>query len=207
MLGTLEKIKRGEKAFIVCLGDSITEQNYHLHEHLNYVGLLSEKLINKFGRNHLLLNAGVSGDTTWGIVERLERDALRFKPDLVTLMIGMNDSTRGAEMLPEFRSNLEAIIDRTRNIGSEIVLITQNTISYELTDNVNRRKDYPAYVKTVLETAESRQVPVCDLYQAWTDEITANPNSQWTLMNDGIHPNEYGHRFMADGLFRFMGIS
>ncbi|QGQ94327.1 SGNH/GDSL hydrolase family protein [Paenibacillus psychroresistens] len=41
----------------------------------------------------------------------MEQDGQRFKPNLLILMIGINDSTTGVEMLPDFRSNLETIIN------------------------------------------------------------------------------------------------
>lgn len=206
MLNTIARLSQGERQLIVCIGDSITEQNYHLDGKLNYVGQFSEKLLDTFGRKHLLLNAGVSGDTTWGIVERLERDALRFKPDLLLLMIGLNDSTRGAEQVPAFRSNLRTIINRTREARCELLLLTQNGISFEQHDNVERRNSYPAYVAALRETAAELNVPLCDMYRAWEEEIARNPNNHWRFMDDGIHPNERGHAFMAQTLYAFLGI-
>jgi lysophospholipase L1-like esterase len=201
-----EKLLNREKGFIVCIGDSITEQNYHAHGKLNYVGQLNERLLNKFGRKHLLLNAGVSDDTTWGIIERLSRDALRFQPSLVTLMIGMNDSTKGMERLQEFKNNLTSIVRQVRVTGIEMILITPNPINLHLPENAIRLC-YPHYVDAIREIAASEQIPLCDVYQAWEELALKESDNQWSTMNDSIHPNEYGHDFIAQVLFRFLGIS
>ncbi|BBI32881.1 lipase/acylhydrolase [Cohnella abietis] len=200
-----EKLKRGEQGFIVCIGDSITEQNYHANGKLNYVGQLNEMLLNVFGRQQLLLNAGVSDDTTWGVLNRLNRDVLRFQPDLITLMIGMNDSMRGIEQLPEFKNNLLAIIAQARAVGSELILLTPNTINLRISENAIR-DSYPHYIHAIREIATSEQIPLCDVYEAFEERIHKDPNSKWTLMNDCIHPNEYGHDFIAQALFRFFGF-
>ena len=61
MLKTIEKLDRGEHVLIVCMGDSITEQNYHLRGRLNYVGRLAETLMEKYGRKSLVLTRGRAG--------------------------------------------------------------------------------------------------------------------------------------------------
>ncbi|MDF2671092.1 MAG: lipase/acylhydrolase, partial [Paenibacillus sp.] len=110
MLNTINKLRKGEKVLIVCTGDSITEQNYHLHGQLNYVGQLSEKLINTFGRKSFVFNTGLSGESTWGAIPRLQQDVLRFQPDLVTFMYGINDSKMGTDGILEFKNNLTYVI-------------------------------------------------------------------------------------------------
>lgn len=200
------KLLNREKGFIVCIGDSITEQNYHAHGKLNYVGQLNERLLNKFGRKHLLLNSGVSDDTTWGIIERLSRDALRFQPSLITLMISMNDSTKGMERLEEFKNNLISIVRQVRATGIEMILITPNPINPHLPENAIRLC-YPHYVDAIREIAATERIPLCDVYRAWEELVLQESDNQWSTMNDSIHPNEYGHDFIAQVLFRFLGIS
>ncbi|MFC5403393.1 SGNH/GDSL hydrolase family protein [Cohnella soli] len=195
-----------DKAFIVCMGDSITEQNEHTHGKLNYAGQFQEKLLKKFGRRQLVLNAGVSDDTTRGILERLDRDALRFRPNVVTLMIGMNDSLWGAGEVQQFKANLISIAEKVRSAGSTLILLTPNTIDIRLEEN-HIRNSYPLYIQAMREFSITEQVPLCDVYRAFGDRSEKEPNSRGTLMNDCIHPNEYGHDLMAETLFRFLDLT
>ena len=77
MLETVERLKRGEKAIIVCAGDSITEQNYHTNGFLNYVGIIAEKI-----RNACIINAGAGGDTTDGFI----KDSKKMLSDLSLIL-------------------------------------------------------------------------------------------------------------------------
>lgn len=206
-LEAVRKMESGKKVRIVCTGDSITEQNFHTHGHLNYVGQFGEKLINTFGRLSFVFNTGISGESTWGIVDRLKEDVLGLSPDLVILMIGINDSTFGLEKLSEFKSNLKYIIQSIHASGNEILLMTQNPISFDIKDNLDRRKCYPDFVKAIREISTSLHVPLCDIYACWENHIKDNPNKlHWPLMNDYLHPNEHGHAFIAGALFHYLGI-
>lgn len=127
VLKAFEKMARGEHTVIVMLGDSITEPNYHVRGHMNYAGLLHERLLEKFGRCLLAVNAGVSGNTTEDLMNRLERDVLRFSPDLVTIMIGINDC--GAALsLQQYAANLECLIRSINGQGAEVLLMTQHRL-------------------------------------------------------------------------------
>lgn len=208
MLKTLEKLAGGERAFIVCIGDSITEQNYHLQGHLNYVGQLAERLMELYNRRSRVFNAGVSGDTASGILDRLECDALRFQPDLVTVMVGMNDSAQGITNVDSFKHNLEQIVRRITDSGSEVLLLTQNRLDYNVNEaSVNSRSSYPAYTAAIREVASATGAPLCDIYQKWDEHIKGNTNAHLMLMHDSIHPGVSGHALMTSALFEYLNIS
>lgn len=208
MLRTMNKMNDGGHIFVVCIGDSITEQNYHLHGTLNYVGRLGERLMERSQRRSRVFNAGVSGDTSWGVLARLERDALRFQPDLVTIMVGMNDSQRGPDSIPEFRRNLEAIVARIAAAGGEALLLTQNMLDYNVREpSVLARESYPAYVAAIVETAAATSTPLVDLCRRWSDRVAGATGAHLMLMHDGIHPNARGHEFIASQLCEYMGIA
>ena len=73
-----------------------------------------------------VVNTGISGNKTDDGLNRLQRDVLDLKPDLVTVMFGLNDLT----VLPvsDFRTNLAQIIHRCRAAGAEVMLCTPNSV-------------------------------------------------------------------------------
>ena len=66
---------------IVCLGDSLTT-GYNLAPGEGWVDLLNRET------PHLWVNAGVAGDTSTGLLVRLQSQALPQKPDMVLFMGG-----------------------------------------------------------------------------------------------------------------------
>ena len=202
-LKTMEKMARGEHAVIVMLGDSITEPNYHVRGHMNYAGLLHVRLLEKFGRRLLAVNAGVSGNTAQDLIDRLERDVFRFTPDLVTIMIGINDCG-AAVPLEAYAANLERLIRSIRNQGAEVLLMTPHPLMTENSDEASKYMTYSQYITKVRDTSLNLQVPLCDIYEAWGTLV--DPEKHSALMNDSLHPNERGHRVIADIVFRALAI-
>ena len=68
----------------VCLGDSLTE-GYGVRAEMCWVSLLPELT------GYQWINAGISGDTTSGMLARLDRDVISRSPDGAVLMGGVND--------------------------------------------------------------------------------------------------------------------
>lgn len=89
-------------ADVVMLGDSITE-----------LGMWDELL-----PQLIVLNRGIAGDTTYGVMERLA-EVKDHKPKLIFLMIGVNDLFRKAEP-PQVAHNIEKILDA---LGTRTILM------------------------------------------------------------------------------------
>ena len=206
-LKVIDRLLSKQHTLVVFLGDSITEQNYHLRGRLNYVGQLTERMMELSGRQSRVFNAGVSGDTTWGALGRLERDVLGLRPDLVFIMLGMNDAARGPEQVEQYKNNLREIIDRVRGIGGEAILLSQNILDFGMrADAIAARTAYPSYTAAMKAVALERDAPLCDMYAKWTEYLHGDMNSHLMLMHDSIHPNEEGHNLFAKWLAEFLQL-
>ena len=92
---------------VLAFGDSLT-QGHGLPEEDGFVPQLQAWLRANGAPDAVVLNAGVSGDTTAGGLARIGW-ALGEKPDAVIVELGANDMLRGLP-LAEIRSNLDAIL-------------------------------------------------------------------------------------------------
>lgn len=105
---------------ILILGDSLSA-GYGVNVDSTWVALLRRKL-NAEGYGYRVVNASISGETTGGARSRLERALELHQPQILVIELGGNDGLRGLP-LKQIRSNLEAMIQQARAIGSEILLI------------------------------------------------------------------------------------
>ena len=167
---------------ILMLGDSLT-QGYGLEEKKGLV----PKLQNWLSTNNvevLLINGGVSGDTTLGGFERLDW-VLAPNIDGVVVALGGNDLLRGFD--PKFtKNNLQAIFKNLKSKGINSVIV--GTIS-PLNYGPQFKKEYDAIYPSLarqynLFYIDSLFSPLIDKK---TQEISVN-----LLQADGIHPNEKG---------------
>ncbi|MTE01600.1 arylesterase [Paracoccus sp. YIM 132242] len=109
----------GEPLRVAALGDSLT-QGYGLPADQGLVPQLQDWL-RKAGHDVIVINAGVSGDTTAGGLSRLDW-TLADKPDAMIVALGGNDLLRGIDPATS-RANLDAILTRLKAEGVPAMLV------------------------------------------------------------------------------------
>jgi len=170
---------------IVALGDSLTA-GLGLAPDQAYPALLQARL-KSAGLDYEVINAGVSGDTSAGGLERLEW-ALQGNVKILIVALGGNDALRG---LPAdaLAANLSQIIERARARRIRVILAGMEAPpNYGRDYIVSFHKVYPAL-------AEKYQV-------AFVPFLLQNVAGLAELNQaDGIHPTPAGARIVADNVW------
>ncbi|WP_288775076.1 arylesterase [Psychrobacter sanguinis] len=104
---------------ILALGDSLTE-GLGVAENETYPAQLEAALKQAGYVNAKVINSGLSGETSSGLVNRLDW-VLKTKPDITILTTGANDAMRGIEV-PTIDKNIRTTIKRLQDEGSMVVL-------------------------------------------------------------------------------------
>ena len=175
---------------ILVLGDSLTD-GYGLSRSQAFPALLEQK-IRAAGMRYEVINAGVSGDTTAGGLRRLPR-YLDRKIDVIVIELGINDAFRGVA-LADMRSNLQAIIDRTRakNPNVEIVIAGMQLPLYGADDYVR------AFGQMYVDLAEKNNAALIPYLLIG---VGGDPSLN---LSDRIHPNAAGQRVLAETVWNVL---
>jgi acyl-CoA thioesterase-1 len=105
---------------ILVVGDSLSA-GYGLAPGQGWVALMQQRL-KREGYGHRVVNASVSGETTDGGVQRLDRALARHQPGIVIIELGGNDGLRGLPV-SRVRANLDLMITKSRAAGAQVLLI------------------------------------------------------------------------------------
>lgn len=166
-----------------------------------------------------IVNAGISGDSAKGGLERIERDVLPFSPDLTVVSFGLNDCGGGIEKLPKFAERLRSIFDALQKRGSEVVYLapcmTDTYVSSHIKDNAlraiasqqaEREKGgvLEAYVDEAKKVAEACGVRVCDCYHKWKRMEACGVDTTSLLANHINHPMREMHWMIANSLIEII---
>ncbi len=179
----------GAEKRIVVLGDSLTE-GFGVAKEQSFPALLEEKFRGTKLEGWKVINAGVSGSTTASATPRLKW-ILKQKPEAVILALGGNDGLRGLDPKAA-KENLRSAIRLARREKVRVILA-----GMEMPPNYG--KEYRAEFRTVFrDLAKEEKV---DFLPFLLEGVGGNPKMN---LDDGIHPNEAGHRVLADTLFRFL---
>ncbi len=201
----LEEIKKcltaPEPVLWLFTGDSITHGALHTYGARSYPEHFAERVRWEMGRyRDVVINTGISGDTVPGLLADVEHRVLRFRPQVISIMMGMNDAAAGGEGQKAFRDGYLSLLERIRrDSASPIVLHTPNPV----TEYERIRQHLPAYADIVRSIARETGSVLVDHQKLWTQRETPLTS----LLDDGtVHPNAFGHVLLAHRLFATLGI-
>jgi acyl-CoA thioesterase-1 len=176
-------------ATILVMGDSLSAE-YGLPRGTGWVALLEQRLQTQ----HLsakVVNASISGETTWGGRTRLGALLSELMPTHVVIELGANDALRGLP-LKASQDNLQAMIDAGQKAGAKVVLV-----GMMVPPNYGRRytEDFRKMYETLARTRRTAFVPF--LLRGVADR----PDAREWFQADGIHPLPKGHPVMLDNVW------
>jgi acyl-CoA thioesterase-1 len=166
---------------VVFLGDSLTAA-FGLDEDQGYPARVAAELERR-GLGIRAINAGISGDTSAGGLERLDW-LLAQEPDLVVVELGANDGLRG-QPLEAIEANLAAIVERSLAAGARVVVAGMKIPT-------NYGPEYTAGFEAIYPRVARR--PGVTLIPFLLDGVAARPELN---LPDGIHPNAGGYEVVA----------
>lgn len=183
---------------VVCLGDSVTGVYYHTGGQRAYPEMLELAIATALPESKVkVINAGISGNTTADGLARLDKDVLQHHPTIVTISFGLNDMVRVPK--DQFRQNLESLVARCREAGSQVVLCTPNMVITTTSRPIEKLKEYCDIIR---QTGRELGVPVCDQFAVGGACLVRDPWAWRLTLSDEIHPNMDGHKLMAEELCR-----
>ncbi len=201
---------------IVGFGDSTTATRASVKQ--VYCRRLAEILPAR-GMQVEVINAGIGGNTTDQARGRFEKDVLARKPHVVIIQFGLNDSavnvfdgkTEPRVDRARYDANLRHFAKTLKDRGIRVILMTPN--SRRWTPGMKERYGKPpydpgrlqgfnvlldTYAETVRQVARTDGVPLIDVYAIFESRDEPAGRLVASLLPDGIHPNDEGHRIIAD---------
>ena len=177
----------GQSPKIVALGDSLTA-GFGLTENESYPYLLQQRL-KADGYDYEVVNAGVSGDTSLGGLERSDWVLGEEKVEILILALGANDLLRGMPVA-RMKDNLSKIIQKAKAKNVKVLLcgmLAPPTMGAEY---------QRAYINAFPDLASEHDVS----FMPFVLEGIALKKE--LNQADGIHPNASGAKVMTENIYR-----
>ena len=163
---------------VLALGDSLTAP-HGVKPGEDWPTLLGQKT------GWVVVNGGVSGDTSAGALARLPALLDEHQPQLVLVSLGGNDMLR---KFPRAQTvaNLGRMLDLAKGSGARAVLLAtpKPSIAGAVFNNLSPAEFYA-------EVAKDKKVPLIE-------DAIADVLSDTNLKGDQLHPNAAGHALLAD---------
>ena len=168
---------------ILALGDSLTE-GLGVDNDANYPAQLEARLKEMGYKDVKVINSGLSGETSTGLVNRLDW-VLQTKPDITILTIGANDAIRGIDVAT-VEANIRTAIKRLQDGGSEVILG-----GMQIYDNLGA--DYvESFAAIYPRVAKDMNVTLIPFF---LDGVGGDPKLNQA---DAIHPTKKGYTIIVN---------
>ena len=194
-----KKLSLADRSTILFQGDSITDAgrkgNHNESLGDGYVMMTAAWLSALYPDYHLkFLNRGIGGNRVRDLRNRWKKDCLDLRPQLVSVLVGVNDVSWGGTSTESFQEDYTTIIEQTRQQKSQIVLmepflVHSNGDLIELTKELDTKIDV---VRKLAQEFEAKLIPMNEIFK---NACLKREPSFWAL--DGVHPTLAGHALIA----------
>jgi len=195
----LKKFSLTDNSTILFQGDSITDagrkNNHNESLGAGYVMMTAAWLSALYPEFHIkFLNRGVGGNRIRDLKNRWEKDCLDLRPNLVSILVGVNDINWKPSTTENFRVDYTNILEQTQQLKCQVVLLEPflvdfNRNSLELKEELNKKI---GVVRELSREFETKLIPLNDIFK---EACIKRASSFWSL--DGAHPTLVGHALIA----------
>jgi lysophospholipase L1-like esterase len=205
-------------AVIVFQGDSITDEgrkkdvldaNDNKGLGKGYAAIASgQAMLAHPGLELKCYNRGISGNKVPDLAERWQQDAVDLKPDILSILIGVNDlwhtlafgkTYKGT--LKDYETGYRALIERSQKEIPGVRIVICEPFTTRTSEDFKVLADY---AKVARKLAGEMKLPFVPFQSLFDEASKAAPAEFWLW--DGIHPTVAGHAIMADMWREVVGI-
>jgi len=174
---------------------------------MHWLDCLELGILYKYGSiQHMCINSGRGGHSTFDLLARFDDDVKLFKPHVVFITVGGNDSNPAKNMDAEtYRANLLEIISRTKGIGAFPILQTYYAVQEEDLSTEHLDKFYH-FMDIVRELAKSTDSYLIDHLKRWMLLRKNHLDIYNSLMQNAFHVNHKGNMLMGVDIQRHFNI-
>ncbi|CAH0152291.1 MULTISPECIES: SGNH/GDSL hydrolase family protein [unclassified Pedobacter] len=170
---------------------------------------------------YLVINAGVGGNNTADLLNRVEEDCLRLHPKLTILMVGTNDMNSVKHIpIDEYERNLDTLVKNIKSKGCKVLLMTILPVYevhlltrhpaqfYQPEGVAGRRMQINNVIRKIAEQQKTHFLDLGHQFSAigkiGTDKDSLIQNIANSNKTDGIHPTANGYRFIAVTVYDYI---
>jgi lysophospholipase L1-like esterase len=169
----------------------------------------AEILVDRPKSNLKIYNRGVSGNKVFQLAERWDTDCLALKPNVLSILIGVNDiwhklNGKYEGTVQIYERDYRALIDRTRKALPRVKLVICEPFVLHC-GSVNEKwfPEFDTYRAAARRVADSCRAVFVPFQSIFDEAVKYAPAAHWA--NDGVHPTPSGASLMAHEWLRRVG--
>lgn len=198
-------MQQNKELLVLFQGDSVTDCGWDRNDEAalgnGYVAMVAAwHTVAHPGSRVRFVNRGVSGNRVRDLQERWERDCLDLSPDILSILIGINDVWRRYDAadptpLDDFARGYRDLLERARAKTNARLVLLEPFVLPVPPDREAWREDLDPKIQTVRALAREYDALYVPLDGLFARASTRRPSQDWAA--DGVHPSAGGHALIA----------
>ena len=212
----MDKIKIKKDSKVLFIGDSITDPKFNFRmmstiKGRNIYALQLKKRLKAYSKDIKVDIKGIASNRTYHVYDRLTKDCISLKPDVVIMLIGVNDAWENyvpQDYPPLLRPMEPHIREIYRRLRTELpdtqILYLMPFMIDAVEEKLPYHKTLDQFREVLKNVALQNGATVLDMQEVYYEaQKTIEPKK---LAIDGIHPTNLGHKIMADAVFEMLEL-
>lgn len=181
---------------------SFKEQNRHVMQGgIAFVGdsITQDFPIHDFFSGMLVYNRGIGGDTTDGLLKRLDESVFELRPHTIVLLIGTNDFALHRATPEQVRDNIKTIVSKIKATLPDAHILLESI--YPVNPSLDRFSVGDRSNRTICEVNQLLK-SISDVTFINLASMLANETGDLKpeLTVEGLHINHFGYALIAKAL-------
>lgn len=197
---------------VLFIGDSITDVKFNIRFHYKLKGgrvyaLNVGKDIKAHCKNAKVFYKGIASNRTYHVYDRLTKDCINLKPDVIVMLIGVNDAWEHyvPEQYPPLLRPMKPHMNEVyRRIKAELedvqILYLMPFMIDTMEEKLPFHKVLDEYRAELKAMAEENGAEILDLQEMFYEVQKQIPPEK--LATDGIHPTNLGHKYISNEILK-----
>ncbi len=206
----MEQIVLKKDSKVLFIGDSITDVKFNSKNRFKFkvkeiYATQLKKKFKAYSKDIKVEIKGIASNRTYHVYDRLTRDCIDLKPDIIIMLIGVNDAWEnyGPENYPPLLRPLEPHMREIyRRINAELpntrVLYLMPFLIDAVEEKLPFHKTLDEFRELLKNLALENGAVIVDLQEVFYE--AQKNNSPVSLAVDGIHPTTLGHKIIAEAI-------
>ena len=207
---------------ILFMGDSITEKGSHGDHNRIYGGanlgvgyaMMAASMIKAYHPdwNNEFVNKGITGNTVTQVKERWQEDALDINPDVLSIMVGINDICKNIalfegmvpwglsieELMAQYEADYRYILSESVKQNPNLKIIMMESFIFPITEKAKEARPYlDAMLPVVRKLAKEFGARLVPLDGIMMSAFAQKQDPLFWVEKDGVHPTFPGHGVIA----------
>ncbi len=208
----MDKIQIKKDSKVLFIGDSITDPKFNFRmmkdiKGRNIYALQLKKKFKKYSKDIKVNIKGIASNRTYHVYDRLTKDCINLKPDVIIMLIGVNDAWENyvpedyPPLLRPMEPHIREVYRRLKNeLPDTQILYLMPFMIDAVESKFPFHKKLDEYREILKNVAIEHGALVLDMQEVFYEaQKTFAPKD---LAIDGIHPTNHGHKIMADAILK-----